>query len=54
MGSFVTPGIERLSLDLPRAVKNIECALEVGCLGKMPERKGSISSDSFHGQLQGY
>ena len=27
--SCVAPVIERLSFDLPRAVKNIECALEV-------------------------
>ena len=31
--SCVAPGIERLYLDLPRAVKNRECALELGCEG---------------------
>ena len=29
--SCVTLGMERFSLDLPRAVKNREYALEVGC-----------------------
>ena len=29
--SFVTLGMERLSLDPPRAVKNRECVLKVGC-----------------------
>ena len=31
--SCMTPGKERLPLDLLRAVKNIECALKVGCRG---------------------
>ena len=30
--SCVTLGMERFSLDLPRAVKNREYALEVGCV----------------------
>ena len=31
--SCVTPEMEGLSIDLPRAVKVIECAFEVGCAG---------------------
>ena len=31
--SCVTPGMEKFSLDLPWAVENRECALEVGCGG---------------------
>ena len=31
--SLHDPEMERISLDLPRAVKNRECDLEVGCVG---------------------
>ena len=30
---FVTLGMEKFSLDLPRAIKNGECAFGVGCGG---------------------
>ena len=29
----IAPGMEKLSLHLPQAVRNIVCALEVGCGG---------------------
>ena len=33
--SCVTSGMERFSLDLPKLLENIECALEVGCGGAL-------------------